>query len=47
MGDRMHHTNKTILKNGLIITEDEITTDHVVLIENRIIRGYFQIKGLP
>lgn len=39
MGDRMHHTNKTILKNGLIITEDEIITDHVALIENGIIGG--------
>lgn len=34
----MQRTTKTILKNGLIITENEILNDHVVLIEDGIIK---------
>ena len=34
----MQHASKTILKNGLIITENEILKDHSILIEDGIIK---------
>lgn len=37
----MQHTSKTILKNGLIITENEILKDYSVLIEDGIIKEIF------
>ena len=37
----MQHTRKTILKNGLIITENEILKDYSVLIEDGIIKEIF------